>query len=73
MLTQGTNDDDERILLYTAIAYLQHHNTVDGIVPLLRVVRNLSTNTVKQLRDLDKIYPSLDELVQVPNIYDYLA
>ncbi|RKV76654.1 MAG: hypothetical protein D8H91_12145, partial [Alloprevotella sp.] len=45
----------------------------DGIVPLLRVVRNLSTNTVKQKIDLTKIYPSLDELVQVPNIYDYLA
>jgi len=28
---------------------------------------------VKQLRDLDKIYPSLDALVQVPNIYEYLA
>lgn len=73
MLTDGLKTVNQRILLYTAIAYLQHHNTVDGIVPLLRVVRNLSTNTVKQLRDLDKIYPSLDELVQVPNIYDYLA
>ena len=73
MLTQGTKDDIKRILLYTAIAYFHHHNTIDGIVPLLRVVRNLSTNTVKQLRDLDKIYPSLDALVQVPNIYEYLA
>lgn len=73
MLTKGTDDDVERILLYTAIAYVQHHNTIDGIVPLLRVVRNLSTNTVKQKIDLTKIYPSLDELVQVPNIYDYLA
>lgn len=73
MLTDGLKTVNQRILLYTAIAYLQHHNTVDGIVPLLRVVRNLSTNTVKQLRDLDKIYPSLDELVKVPNIYDYLA
>lgn len=73
MLKDGLKTVNQRILLYTAIAYLQHHNTVDGIVPLLRVVRNLSTNTVKQLRDLDKIYPSLDELVQVPNIYDYLA
>lgn len=73
MLTIGTDDDVERILLYTAIAYVQHHNTIDGIVPLLRVVRNLSTNTVKQKIDLTKIYPSLDELVQVPNIYDYLA
>lgn len=73
MLTQGTKDDIKRILLYTAIAYLQHHNTVDGIVPLLRVVRNLSTNTVKQLRELTYIYTSLDALVQVPNIYDYLA
>lgn len=73
MLTDGLRTVTQRILLYTAIAYLQHHNTVDGIVPLLRVVRNLSTNTVKQLRDLDKIYPSLDELVQVPNIYEYLA
>lgn len=73
MLTIGTDDDVKRILLYTAIAYVQHHNTIDGIVPLLRVVRNLSTNTVKQLRDLDKIYPSLDKLVKVPNIYDYLA
>ena len=73
MLTDGLKTVNQRILLYTAIAYLQHHNTIDGIVPLLRVVRNLSTNTVKQLRDLDKIYPSLDELVQVPNIYDYLA
>lgn len=73
MLTDGLKTVNQRILLYTAIAYLQHHNTIDGIVPLLRVVRNLSTNTVKQLRDLDKIYPSLDELIQVPNIYDYLA
>lgn len=73
MLTIGTNDDVERILLYTAIAYVQHHNTIDGIVPLLRVVRNLSTNTVKQLRELTYIYTSLDALVQVPNIYDYLA
>jgi len=73
MLTQGTKDDIKRILLYTAIAYFHHHNTIDGIVPLLRVVRNLSTNTVKQKIDLTKIYPSLDELVQVPNIYDYLA
>lgn len=73
MLTDGLKTVNQRILLYTAISYLQHHNTIDGIVPLLRVVRNLSTNTVKQLRDLDKIYPSLDELVQVPNIYDYLA
>ena len=73
MLTDGLRTVTQRILLYTAIAYLQHHNTIDGIVPLLRVVRNLSTNTVKQLRDLDKIYPSLDELVQVPNIYEYLA
>ena len=73
ILTIGTDDDVKRILLYTAIAYVQHHNTIDGIVPLLRVVRNLSTNTVKQLRDLDKIYPSLDKLVKVPNIYDYLA
>ncbi len=73
MLTQGTKDDIKRILLYTAIAYFHHHNTIDGIVPLLRVVRNLSTNTVKQKIDLTKIYPSLDELVQVPNIYDYLT
>ncbi len=73
MLTDGLKTVNQRILLYTAIAYLQHHNTIDGIVPLLRVVRNLSTNTVKQLRDLDKIYPSLDALVQVPNIYEYLA
>ena len=73
MLTDGLKTVNQRILLYTAIAYLQHHNTVDGIVPLLRVVRNLSTNTVKQKIDLTKIYPSLDELVQVPNIYDYLA
>lgn len=73
MLTIGTNDDVERILLYTAIAYVQHHNTINGIVPLLRVVRNLSTNTVKQKIDSTKIYPSLDELVKVPNIYDYLA
>jgi hypothetical protein len=73
MLTIGTNDNVKRILLYTAIAYFQHHNTVDGIVPLLRVVRNLSTNTVKQKIDLTKIYPSLDKLVKVPNIYDYLA
>lgn len=73
MLTDGLKTVNQRILLYTAIAYLQHHNTVDGIVPLLRVVRNLSTNTVKQLRDLDKIYPSLDALVKVPNIYEYLA
>lgn len=73
MLTDGLKTVNQRILLYTAITYVQHHNTIDGIVPLLRVVRNLSTNTVKQLRDLDKIYPSLDELIQVPNIYDYLA
>lgn len=73
MLTDGLRTVTQRILLYTAIAYLQHHNTIDGIVPLLRVVRNLSTNTVKQKIDLTKIYPSLDELVQVPNIYDYLA
>lgn len=73
MLTIGTDDDVERILLYTAIAYVQHHNTIDGIVPLLRVVRNLSTNTVKQKIDSTKIYLSLDELVKVPNIYDYLA
>ncbi len=73
MLTDGLKTVNQRILLYTAIAYLQHHNTIDGIVPLLRVVRNLSTNTVKQKIDLTKIYPSLDELVQVPNIYDYLA
>lgn len=73
MLTDGLKTVNQRILLYTAIAYLQHHNTVDGIVPLLRVVRNLSTNTVKQLRELTYIYTSLDALVQVPNIYDYLA
>lgn len=73
MLTIGTNDNVKRILLYTAIAYLQHHKTVDGIVPLLRVVRNLSTNTVKQKLDLTKIFPSLDALVKVPDIYDYLA
>lgn len=73
MLTDGLKTVNQRILLYTAIAYLQHHNTVDGIVPLLRVVRNLSTNTVKQKIDLTKIYPSLDALVQVPNIYEYLA
>ena len=42
-------------------------------MPLLRVVRNLSTNTVKQKIDLTKTYPSLDALVQVPNIYEYLA
>lgn len=73
MLTKGTDDDVKRILLYTAIAYVQHHNTINGIVPLLRVVRNLSTNTVEQKIDLTKIYLSLDELVKVPNIYDYLA
>ena len=73
MLTIGTDDDVKRILLYTAIAYVQHHNTINGIVPLLRVVRNLSTNTVEQKIDLTKIYLSLDELVKVPNIYDYLA
>ena len=73
MLTDGLKTVSQRILLYTAIAYLQHHNTIDGIVPLLRVVRNLSTNTVKQLRELTYIYTSLDALVQVPNIYDYLA
>ncbi len=73
MLTDGLRTVTQRILLYTAIAYLQHHNTIDGIVPLLRVVRNLSTNTVKQKIDLTKTYPSLDALVQVPNIYDYLA
>lgn len=73
MLTDGLKTINQRILLYTAIAYLQHHNTVDGIVPLLRVVRNLSTNTVKQMRELTNTYPSLDALVQVPNIYDYLA
>ena len=73
MLTDGLRTVTQRILLYTAIAYLQHHNTIDGIVPLLRVVRNLSTNTVKQLRELTYIYTSLDALVQVPNIYDYLA
>ena len=73
MLTDGLKTVNQRILLYTAIAYLQHHNTVNGIVPLLRVVRNLSTNTVKQMRELTNIYPSLDALVQVPNIYDYLA
>lgn len=73
MLTDGLKTVNQRILLYTAIAYLQHHNTIDGIVPLLRVVRNLSTNTVKQLRELTYIYTSLDALVQVPNIYDYLA
>ena len=73
MLTDGLRTVTQRILLYTAIANLQHHNTVDGIVPLLRVVRNLSTNTVKQKIDLTKIYPSLDALVQVPNIYEYLA
>ena len=72
MLTIGTDDDVERILLYTAIAYVQHHNTIDGIVPLLRVVRNLSTNANKE-KNLTKIYLSLDELVKVPNIYDYLA
>lgn len=73
MLTDGLKTVNQRILLYTAIAYLQHHNTVDGIVPLLRVVRNLSTNTVKQLRELTYIYTSLDALVQEPNIYDFLA
>lgn len=73
MLTDGLRTVTQRILLYTAIAYLQHHNTIDGIVPLLRVVRNLSTNTVKQKIDLTKTYPSLDALVQVPNIYEYLA
>lgn len=73
MLKDGLKTVNQRILLYTAIAYLQHHKTVDGIVPLLRVVRNLSTNTVKQLRELTYIYTSLDALVQVPNIYDYLA
>lgn len=73
MLKDGLKTVNQRILLYTAIAYVQHHNTVDGIVPLLRVVRNLSTNTVKQLRELTYIYTSLDALVQVPNIYDYLA
>lgn len=72
MLTIGTDDDVKRILLYTAIAYVQHHNTIDGIVPLLRVVRNLSTNANKE-KNLTKIYLSLDELVKVPNIYDYLA
>ena len=72
MLTIGTNDNVKRILLYTAIAYVQHHNTIDGIVPLLRVVRNLSTNANKE-KNLTKIYLSLDELVKVPNIYDYLA
>ena len=72
MLTQGTKDDIKRILLYTAIAYFHHHNTIDGIVPLLRVVRNLSTNANKE-KNLTKIYLSLDELVKVPNIYDYLA
>ncbi len=72
MLTQGTNDDDERILLYTAIAYLQHHNTIDGIVPLLRVVRNLIKNANKE-NNLTKIYTSLDALVQETNIYDYLT
>lgn len=73
MLTDGLRTVTQRILLYTAIAYLQHHNTIDGIVPLLRVVRNLSTNTVKQKIDLTKTYLSLDALVQVPNIYEYLA
>ena len=73
MLTDGLRTVTQRILLYTAIAYLQHHNTIDGIVPLLRVVRNLSTNTVKQKIDLTKTYPSLDALVQVPNISEYLA
>ncbi len=72
VLTIGTDDDVERILLYTAIAYVQHNNTIDGIVPLLRVVRNLSTNANKE-KNLTKIYLSLDELVKVPNIYDYLA
>ena len=72
MLTDGLKTVSQRILLYTAIAYLQHHNTIDGIVPLLRVVRNLSTNANKE-KNLTKIYLSLDELVKVPNIYDYLA
>lgn len=72
MLTDGLRTVTQRILLYTAIANLQHHNTVDGIVPLLRVVRNLSTNANKE-KNLTKIYLSLDELVKVPNIYDYLA
>lgn len=73
MLTDGLRTVTQRILLYTAIAYVQHHNTFEGIVSLLRVVRNLSTNTVKQKIDSTKIYLSLDELVKVPNIYDYLA
>lgn len=72
MLTDGLRTVTQRILLYTAIAYVQHHNTIDGIVPLLRVVRNLSTNANKE-KNLTKIYLSLDELVKVPNIYDYLA
>lgn len=72
MLTDGLKTVSQRILLYTAIAYLQHHNTIDDIVPLLRVVRNLSTNANKE-KNLTKIYKSLDDLVQVPNIYHYLA
>lgn len=71
---QGKLDNaDERVLLYSALAYIQQHKTVEGIEPFLRVVRNLSLNTNKRVRELPQIYPTIDLLVQHRDIYVYLA
>lgn len=71
---QGKLDNaDERVLLYSALAYIQQHKTLEGIEPFLRVVRNLSLNTNKRMRELPQIYPTIDRLVQHRDIYAYLA
>lgn len=64
---------DERILLYSALAYIQRYDGVEGIIPFLRVIRNLSVNTDKQMRDLPVLYATVDSLVQQRDIYAYLA
>lgn len=74
---------DERILLYSALAFVaKFEGTAEelnaAIVPFLRVIRNLSVNTDKQMRDLQQIYSTVDHLVentlgQQRDIYTYLS
>lgn len=64
----------ERILMYTAIQYIKKNETIEGVLPMLRLVRNLTVHTPSvQVRDLQRIYNTIDDLVGKRDIYIYMA
>ncbi len=70
----GKPETIDYFLLYATLRYLQENNNQDNLQDYLRVIRNLTQNTIdKSIREWPHILNTITGLITEENIYDFIS